>query len=146
MACLDCYYNHLKYLNQSIWYFIQPAKEDTTLEPVCCKFLTSYWFLEQGSSEDSEWYKIDPRWSVESLGLLYNQFGIIQVLRRVPIPQTSNWSGTFFAVSYSKPALVTYFIRHFLISQNNCLFISSKQSDISVKKHCVIEQNITFVG
>ena len=22
-----------------------------------------------------------------------------------PIPQTSNWSGTFFAVSYSKPAL-----------------------------------------
>ena len=24
-----------------------------------------------------------------------------------PIPQTSNWSGTFFAVSYSKPSLVT---------------------------------------
>ena len=24
----------------------------------------------------------------------------------VPIPQTSNWSGTFFAVPYSKPALV----------------------------------------
>ena len=35
------------------------------LEPVCCKkqkkkFLTSYWFVEQGTSEDSEWYKIDP--------------------------------------------------------------------------------------
>ena len=40
-----------------------------------------------------------------SLGIIYNQFGIIQVLQRSPIPQTSNWSGTFFAVSYSKPAL-----------------------------------------
>jgi hypothetical protein len=36
------------------------------LEPVCCKkqqkmeFLTSYWFVEYGTSEDSEWYKIDP--------------------------------------------------------------------------------------
>ena len=36
-----------------------------TLEPVCCekqqkKFLTSYWFVEQGISEDSEWCKIYP--------------------------------------------------------------------------------------
>ena len=35
------------------------------LEPVCCKkqqkkFLTSCCFVEQGTSEDSEWYKIDP--------------------------------------------------------------------------------------
>ena len=35
------------------------------LEPVCCtkqqkKLLTNYWFVEQGTSEDSEWYKIDP--------------------------------------------------------------------------------------
>ena len=58
------------------------------------------------TSEDSEWYKIDPTWSGESLGLIYNQFGIIKVLQRSPIPQISNWSGTFFAVSYSKPALV----------------------------------------
>ena len=36
----------------------------------------------------------------------YNQFGIIQVLQRSPILQTLNWSGTFFAVSYNKPALV----------------------------------------
>ena len=27
-------------------------------------------------------------------------------LQKSPIPQTSNWSGTFFSVSYSKPALV----------------------------------------
>ena len=37
------------------------------------------------------------------------QFGIIQVLQRSPIPQTSNWPGTFFAVSYSKPALAKQF-------------------------------------
>ena len=51
--------------------------------------------MEYGTSEDSEWYKIDPGWSEESLGLIYNQFGIIH-LRRSPILQTSNWSGTFF--------------------------------------------------
>ena len=27
---------------------------------------------------------------------------------RSPIPQTSNWSGTLFAFSYSKPALIAY--------------------------------------
>ena len=31
---------------------------------------------------------------------------MIQVLQRSSIPQTSNWSGTYFAVSYSKSALV----------------------------------------
>ena len=30
------------------------------------KFLTNYWFVEYGTSEDSEWYKIDPGWSGES--------------------------------------------------------------------------------
>ena len=40
-----------------------------------------------------------------SWALIYNQIEIFQVLQRSPIPQTSNWSGTFFAVSYSKPAL-----------------------------------------
>ena len=35
------------------------------LEPVWCKkqqkkFLTSYWFVEKGTSEDSEWYMINP--------------------------------------------------------------------------------------
>ena len=39
----------------------------------------------------------------ESLGLKYIQFGIIQVLQRSLISQTSNWPGTFFSVSYSKP-------------------------------------------
>ena len=61
--------------------------------------------MEYGTSEDSEWYKIDPGWSGESLGLICNQFGIIQVLQKSLIPQTNSWSGTFFAISYSKPAL-----------------------------------------
>ena len=40
--------------------------------------------------------------------IIQDQFFIIQNLQRSPNPQTSNWSGTFFAVSYSKPALLTY--------------------------------------
>ena len=43
----------------------------------------------------SELYKFDPGELRESLGLINNQFGTIQVLRRSSIPQTSNWSGTF---------------------------------------------------
>ena len=68
--------------------------------------MTSYWFVEYGTSEDSARYKIDPEWSGESLGLIHDQFGIIQVLQRSPIPQTSNWPETVFAVSYSNPAQV----------------------------------------
>ena len=36
--------------------------------------------------------------------LIYVQFGIIHNLQMSPIPQTSFLVGTFFAVSYSKPA------------------------------------------
>ena len=38
-----------------------------------------------------------------------NQFGIIHVPQRSPILQTSNWLGTFFAVSYNKQALMIFF-------------------------------------
>ena len=38
--------------------------------------------------------------------IIQDQFYTIQNLQRSPIPQTSHWSGTFFAVSYSKSALV----------------------------------------
>ena len=34
-------------------------------------------------------------------GITWTHFGIIQVLQSSPILQTSNWSGTFFAVSYN---------------------------------------------
>ena len=37
--------------------------------------------------------------------LIWNQFGIIQNFQTSPIPQTSVFVGTFFAVSYSKTAL-----------------------------------------
>ena len=37
--------------------------------------------------------------------IIQDQFYIIQNLQRSPITQTNNWSGTFFTVSYSKPAL-----------------------------------------
>ena len=53
----------------------------------------------------SEWFKIDPKWLRGSLIFIYEQFGIIQNLQISPIPKTSNWSWTFFAVSYNKPTL-----------------------------------------
>jgi hypothetical protein len=45
---------------------MQEKLEKKSLEPVCCKkqqkkFLSSYWFVEYGTSEDYELYKIDPR-------------------------------------------------------------------------------------
>ena len=52
----------------------------------------------------------------ESLRLICNQFGIIQVLQRIPIPQISNWPGTFFSVSYSKTALTKHFCNKMLRS------------------------------
>ena len=39
---------------------------------------------------------------------IQDQFHTSQNLQRSPIPQTSNWQGTFFAVSYSKPSLVHF--------------------------------------
>ena len=63
------------------------------LKPICCK-------KQQKKVPDQLlvcgigdlWrYKIDPGWSRESRGLIYNQFGIIQLLQSSPIPQTSNW-------------------------------------------------------
>ena len=60
-------------------------------DPNCCLMIIAGTFFFSSQS---------PRGTV-----IYNQFGIIQVLQRSPILQTSNWPGTFFAVSYSKPAL-----------------------------------------
>ena len=37
--------------------------------------------------------------------IIQDQFLTVQNLQKSPILQTSNWSGTFFAVYYSKPAL-----------------------------------------
>ena len=42
--------------------------------------------------------------------IIQNQFHTVQNLQTSPIPQTSNWSGTFLAVSYSKLALELTFL------------------------------------
>ena len=47
--------------------------------------------------------------------LIYNQFGIIQVLQRSPIPPTSNWLGTFFLLLLSKMALAYKFTWYFVL-------------------------------
>ena len=58
------------------------------------------------TSEDYEWYQFDSNWLTGSLMLIYDQFGIIQNLQTSPIAQTKFLVATFFAVSYSKTALV----------------------------------------
>ena len=89
--------------------------QDTTrlLEPVCCK-------KQEKKVPDQlpvcrigdlwrTWFQTDCIWVQVIPLIIQNQFHTIQNLQRSPIPQTSNWSGTLFAVSYSKPALVVVF-------------------------------------
>ena len=64
---------------------------------------------------------------MESIGLIYNQFGIIQVLQRSPLLQTSNWPGTVFAVSYSKPALVISTIQ---LATDKQLYLAALPEDV----------------
>ena len=47
-----------------------------------------------------------PHWLYVSSSNSPDQFYTVQNIQRSLIPQTSKWSGTFFAVSYSKPDLV----------------------------------------
>ena len=74
--------------------------------------MTSYWFVEKGPSEVPGPLKILNGIKLilddqgESLKLIYNQFGIIQVLQSSPILKPVTGQEFFFAVSYSKPALV----------------------------------------
>ena len=58
----------------------------------------------KGTSEGPEWFQTDCIW-VQVIPLIIQDQ--IYTIQRSPIPQTSNWSGTFFDVSYSKPALAT---------------------------------------
>ena len=81
------------------------------IEPVCCKEqqkksslpVTGLW--NRGPLKILNGIKMILNDHLDSYIYICNQFGITQVLQRSPIPKTSNWSGTFFAVSYSKPAL-----------------------------------------
>ena len=61
--------------------------------------------MEYGTFKDSEWNKIDPGWSGESLGLIHNQFGIIQAFTDPLFRKQVTGQEFFFAISYSKTAL-----------------------------------------
>ena len=62
--------------------------------------------MELGTSDDLNGNKLNlDDQGNHFVSYTYNQFGITQVLQRSPIQQTSNWSETFFAVSYSKLAI-----------------------------------------
>ena len=51
--------------------------------------------------------------------------GIWMICKFPPIPQTSFLVGTFFAVSYSKPALENFnIVSTLVISKENCFVIS----------------------
>ena len=88
------------------------------LEPVCCKkqqkkFLTSCWFAELGNSEGTEWFETDCIW-VQMIPLIFqDQFYTYQNLQRSPYSTNRELVRNFFAVSYSKPALI------FLIIHSN---------------------------
>ena len=68
--------------------------------------------------------------SVESLGLIYNQFGIIQVLQRFPILPTSNWSGTFFLLFFTANRLsdLTVLINILCKQVSTCVLIVAQSS------------------
>ena len=61
-------------------------------------------------------------WVQVILLIIQNQIYTIQNLQRSPIPQTINWSGTFFAVSYSKPALRSSLFSHFCLNLDAFLY------------------------
>ena len=120
------------------------------LEPVYCKkqqkkFLISYWFAELGTSEGPEWFQTDCIWVQVILLIIKDQFYTIQNLQRSPIPQISNWSGTFFfAFSYSKPTLGKL---------SKCRLESSNWHDLSCKSkhdskvspdHCTLAFRFNF--
>ena len=47
--------------------------------------------------------------------IIQDQFFTVKNLQRSPIQQASNWPGTFFVVSYSKPALAKSLYVSFLV-------------------------------
>ena len=91
------------------------------LEPVCCEkqqktFLTSYWFVEWGTSEGPEWFIADCIWvQVIPLIVLDQFYSIHNLQRSTAISQTINWSGTLFCCSlqqtgssHSKPSTMAH--------------------------------------
>ena len=50
--------------------------------------------------------------------IIQDQFYTIQNLQRSPIPQTSYWSGTFFAVSYNNQLYLDNYLPKYIMRQN----------------------------
>ena len=92
--------------------------------------------------------------------IIQDQFFTIQNLQRSPILQTSNLSGTFFTVSYSKPALLFRYFKLFRLLKklitsswdqptrqripNLRLFIMISYSTGKLKKKPVLVQYLEF--
>ena len=71
------------------------------LEAICCKEQQ-----KKSSLPVTGLWNLGPLKIMNGVKLILDDQGNHLVLQRSPILQTSNWSGTFFAVSYSKPAKV----------------------------------------
>ena len=87
-----------------------------------------------------------------SLSYSHDQFGTIQNLQRALIPQTSNCSGTIFAVSCSKLGIVyceTQILKNVFpinIPTVNSIFCSLPNNHFHVLTTYIINQNSTFWG
>ena len=68
-----------------------------TLEQVCCK---------KHKKKATDLWNRGPLKILNGPGLIYNQFGIIQVLHRSPIPQTSK--GTFYSEDVDEIVIMTF--------------------------------------
>ena len=81
------------------------------LEPVCCKKWQKkgqdqLLVCKIGDLRRTWMIQTDGIWVQVISLIIQDQLYTVQNPKSFPIPQTSNWSGSFFAVSYSKPALV----------------------------------------
>ena len=97
----------------------------------CSWPVTGLW--SRGTSEGPEGFQTDSKWVQVIPMIIKDQFGTAHNLQRVLIPQTSNWSGTIFTVSYSKPALVKYIMKIWI-----------QYSDLKYKIEVVVQYQIVM--
>ena len=119
---------------QLLWHLLRPVLARASLLQETAKksswLVTGYW--NRGPLKILNGIKL----ILDDQGNHLDTFEIIQVLQRSPILQTSNWSGTFFAVPFNKPALdrclaynehtrrkLLYFVSYFAVKKcQNLIF------------------------
>ena len=69
--------------------------------------------------------------------LIQDQFGIKQNLQMSPIAQTIFLAGTFFSVSYSKPASINVAAAQCLVSNKQPIF--HKEPSLTAKFNCFVK-------